>query len=116
MSTQKAWGTILVLPIVVILAALLLSGCDGQATPIETATPPTVQSLTPTPIITIKQELEEQLDMLHALSEAEKTRGNDVSQAERRLDEADQALQSDNLILAREKLREAGEILGVKLP
>ena len=54
--------------------------------------------------------------MLHALSEAEKTRGNDVSQAERRLDEADQALQADNLILAREKLREAGEILGVKLP
>lgn len=116
MIAQKAQGAILVLLIVVVLAALLLSGCNGQATPTETATPPTVQSLTATPIITIKQELEEQLDMLHALSEAEKTRGNDVSQAERRLDEADQALQADNLILAREKLREAGEILGVKLP
>lgn len=54
--------------------------------------------------------------MLRALVDAEKGRGNDVSQAERWLDEAAQALQNDDLILAREKLRDAGESLGVKIP
>ena len=62
------------------------------------------------------RELEEQLDMLRALVEAEKGRGKDVSRAERWLDEADSALQSDNLLLAREKLQAAGDALGVKLP
>ena len=68
------------------------------------------------PVVTVKQELEEQLDMLRALAEAEKGRGKDVSLVEGWLVEADQALQSDDLVLARDKLRQAGEALGVKLP
>jgi hypothetical protein len=68
------------------------------------------------PVVTIRQELEEQRDMLRTLIEAEQWRGKDVSQAERWLDEADDALMSDDLALAREKLRQAGDALGVELP
>jgi len=100
-----------------ILAVLLLPACDGtEMPPVETATPPVLPTAVTPPVVTVKQELEEQLDMLRALVEAEKGRGKDVSLAEGWLDEADQALQSDDLVLARERLRQAGETLGVKLP
>lgn len=117
MNARKSWETILVLAISAVL--MFLPACDGTRTspspvaPSPTLTQPTIAA---PPVITIKQELEEQLDMLRALVEAEKGRGNDVSQAEQLLAEADQALQTDDLILAREKLREAGQVLGVKLP
>ena len=123
MNTRKPWETMLVL-VLSLFILLLLPACDGAETPPgETTTPSAVQSpvltlptdVTP-PVVTIKQELEEQLDMLRALVEAEKGRGKDVSQAGHWLDEADSALQSDNLLLAREKLRQAGDALGVKLP
>ena len=123
MNTLKPWETMLVL-VIPLFVLLLLPACDRTETPPdETITPSAVQSPTLTlpagmvpPVITIKQELEEQLDMLRALVEAEKGRGKDVSQAERWLNEADSALQSDNLLLAQEKLRQAGDALGVKLP
>lgn len=96
---------------------LLLPACDGTETPPkETPSPSMIPSPATPPILTIKQELEDQLDMLRALVIAEKGRGRDVSQAERWLDEAEQALQSADLLLARQKLREAGDALGVKLP
>lgn len=116
MVTRKAWVTRLVL-VISLLALLFLPACDGTETPpARTATPTALPTAVTSPVITIKQELQEQLDMLRALVEAEKGRGKDVSQAERWLEEADQALQSDDLLLAREKLREAGQALGVKLP
>lgn len=118
MNARKSWGTLLILVLL-----LLLPACDGTETPPDETPTPAVQSPTPTlptgvrpPVLTIRQELEEQLDMLRALVEAENGRGKDVSQAELWLGEADQALQSDDLGLAREKLREAGEALGIKLP
>jgi hypothetical protein len=98
-----------------------LSGCDLFSTP----TIGTTQQVTPTqppskvvpsPAVTVRQELEEQLEMLHALAVAEKGRGHDVAQAEQWLVEAEQALRSDDLALAREKLRQAGGALGVDLP
>jgi hypothetical protein len=115
MNARKSWTAILAT--IFILVILLLPACDGTETPLaETATPPVLPTDVTPPVVTVKQELEEQLDMLRALVEAEKGRGKDVSLAEGRLDEADQALQSDDLVLAREKLRQAGETLGVKLP
>jgi hypothetical protein len=101
----------------ILVVLLLLPACDGTETPpARTATPPVVPTNVTPPVVTVKQELEEQLDMLRALVEAEKGRGKDVSLAEGWLDEADQALRSDDLVLARERLRQAGETLGVKLP
>jgi len=118
MHARKTWKAILFL-IVSLLILPSLPACDGTATP----TPHPVRSPTFTlppevtsSVITIKQELEEQRDMLRALMEAEQGRGKDVSQAERLLDEADSAFQTEDLALARKKLREAGEALGVKLP
>jgi hypothetical protein len=117
MNAHKSW-TVVLATILVLVVLLLLAACDGTETPpAETATPPPTLPIDVTPpVVTVKQELEEQLDMLRALVEAEKGRGKDVSLAEGWLDEADQALQSDDLVLAREKLRQAGETLGVKLP
>ena len=116
MNAWKSWEARLAL-VISLFILLLLPACDG------TEAPPAVQSPTLTlptsvmpPVVTIKQELEEQLDMLRALVDAEKGRGKDVSQAEHWLDEADRALLADDLALAREKLRKAGEALGVKLP
>ena len=106
--------TILIL--LILLLCVLLPACQETETlPVET---PTLKMQPPTtpPVITIKQELEEQLDMLRALVKAEKGRGKDLSQVESWLDEAEQALQSNDLLPAREKLREAGEALGVELP
>jgi hypothetical protein len=116
MNARKFWTA--ALATISLLAILLLApACDGAETPPvrpETSPPPPTDA-TP-PVITARQELEEQLDMLRALAEAEKGRGKDVSQAEAWLEEADQALQADDLILAREKLRQAGQSLGVRLP
>ena len=122
MNAWKLWETTLVLAISLFVLSLLPT-CNGTGTPPRETTLPTEQSpvitvptgVTP-PVIKIKQELEEQHEMLRALVDAEKGRGNDVSQAELWLDEAAQALQNDDLILAREKLRDAGESLGVKIP
>ena len=101
----------------ILVVLLLLPACDGTETPpARTATLPVVPTNVTPPVVTVKQELEEQLDMLRALVEAEKGRGKDVSLAEGWLDEADRALRSDDLVLARERLRQAGETLGVKLP
>ncbi len=118
MMARKPWDIRLVL-IFASLVAALLPACNGAEMP--SVVPPPTPTLTPSvvvepPVITIKQELQEQLDMLRALVEAEKGRGKDVSQAEQQLEEADQALQADDLSLAREKLRAAGEALGVDLP
>ncbi len=116
MDARKSWEAMFIL-IIPLLILLLLTACDGTATlPGETQSPSAVQSPATPPVLTIKQELEDQLDMLLALVEAEKGRGRDVSQAERWLNEADQALQAADLLLARQKLREAGNALGVKLP
>jgi len=122
--TAWKWGkTCFILP-AVLLALWFLPACGvTQRTPASPTTPPAAQSptlvlpsdVTP-PIVTIRQELEEQHDMLRALVEAERWRGKDVSQAERWLDEAENALQANDLARARERLREAGHILGVKLP
>ncbi|UCC63801.1 MAG: hypothetical protein JSV36_01715 [Anaerolineae bacterium] len=123
MTVWKRGKTCLILPAFV-LALWLLPACgETQRTPTSPTTPLAVQSptlalpddVTP-PIVTIRQELEEQHDMLSALVEAERWRGKDVSQAELRLNEAEDALQADDLAQAREKLREAGRVLGVKLP
>ena len=116
MNARKLW-TVILATMSILVIILLLPACDGTETPpVRPDTPlPRPTDVTP-PVITVKQELEEQLDMLRALVEAEKGRGKDVSQAEAWLEEASQALQSDDLGLAREKLRQAGETLGVKLP
>jgi len=123
MTAGKSWKTSLVL-VTCLLTLLFLPACEGTGTPpVRPETLSAVQSpelilpadVTP-PVITIRQELEEQRDMLRALVDAERWRGKDVSQAERWLNEADDALQSDDLALAREKLRQAGDALGVELP
>ena len=123
MTVWKWAKTYLILP-AFLLALWLLPACgETQRTPASPTTPLAAQSPTPAlpsdvtpPIVTIRQELEEQHDMLRALVEAEGWRGKDVSQAEHWLDEAEDALQADDLVRAREGLREAGRILGVKLP
>lgn len=116
MDVWKSRDTVLVL-VVFLFVLLLLPACDGAATPPgETPSPLAVQSPATPPVLTIKQELEDQLEMLRALVEAEKGRGRDVSQVEQQLDEAAQALQFDDLLLARQRLREAGNALGVRLP
>ena len=123
MTVWKWKKTCLILP-AFSLALLLLPACgETQRPPVSPTTPLAAQSptlalpdnVTP-PIVTIRQELEEQRDMLRALVEAERWRGKDVSQAELWLNEAEDALQADDLALARENLREAGQVLGVKLP
>lgn len=109
---------------IVILSAVLVSlgclaGCDVFATPAPTPVPSPTRASTDavtSPAITVRQELEEQLEMLQALVAAEKGRGHDVAQAEAWLAEAQEALQSGDLSLAREKLRQAGGALGVDLP
>jgi hypothetical protein len=112
----RCWETLFVLAIPLFFLSFL-PACDGTGTPQAVQSPAmTVPSGTRAPAVTIKQELEEQLEMLSALMDAEKGRGSDVSQAERQLNEASQALESNDLILAREKLRGAGQTLGVKLP
>ena len=118
MNLPKLWKAILILVIPLLILPFLLA-CDGTATP--TLRPVRSPTFTLPPemlplVVTIKQELEGQRDMLRALVEAEQGRGKDVSQAGKLLNEADSALKSDDLALAREKLREAGEALGVKLP
>lgn len=117
MTDPKSWTRSTAM--VILFALLLLPACDGVETPAPTAEPtlpPTLPSDVAPPVVTIKQELDEQFTMLRALVEAEKGRGKDVAQAEQWLQEAEQALQSDDWDLARQKLREAGAALGVKLP
>jgi hypothetical protein len=123
MTVWKRGKTCLILP-AFLLALLLLPACgETQRPPVSPTMPLAAQSPTPSlpndvtpPIVTIRQELEEQRDMLRALVEAERWRGKDVSQAELWLDEAEDALQADDLARAREKLREVGRVLWVKLP
>ena len=118
MKIPKSWKAVLVLVIPALILPLL-PACDGAGTP----TPKLVEwpTFTPRPEVrplptTVRQELQDQHDMLRALVEAERGRGKDVSQAAKLLDEADSALKSEDLALAREKLREAGKVLGVDLP
>ncbi len=116
MDVRKTWQ---ITPTLILLLIVFLSlpACNGtETTPTATPSPVVAPSPATPPVLTIKQELEDQLDMLRALVVAEKGRGRDVSQAEQWLSEADQALQFDDLLLARQKLREAGNFLGVKLP
>lgn len=116
MDVRKTWQITLT-RILLLIVLLLLPACDGTETPpTATPSPAVVPSPATPPVLTIKQELEDQLDMLRALVVAEKGRGRDVSQVEQWLSEADQALQFDDLLLARQKLREAGNALDVKLP
>ncbi|MFZ5917640.1 MAG: hypothetical protein ACOYZ7_11945 [Chloroflexota bacterium] len=99
--------------------ACLLSACDVSPTPAPSPGPSpllTQPGRVITPPLTIRQELEEQWEMLRALVTAEQGRGHDVSQAEQLLNEAGAALQENDLALARQKLRDAGAALGVQLP
>jgi len=118
MNARKSWQAMLILfiPLVLILA---LSACDATPTPTPLPALSPVPAM-PTgerpPVLAIRQELEEQLEMLYALVDAEKGRGQDLSQAQSWLTKADQALQADDLDLARENLRNAANVLRVNLP